>query len=87
MCNQLYRAWRVFLRAVVAYDVSCLMEYKGCTLQQACDIVVKDKLVKLGGEGGLIAVDAKGNVCLPFNSDGMYRGCRNADETIVEIYS
>ena len=76
-----------FLRALVAYDVSCLMEYKGCTLQQACDIVVKDKLVKLGGEGGLIAVDAKGNVCLPFNSDGMYRGYRNADDTFVEIYT
>lgn len=76
-----------FLRAVVAYDVSCLMEYKGCTLQQACDIVVKDKLVKLGGEGGLIAVDAMGNVCLPFNSDGMYRGYRNADYTFVEIYT
>ena len=76
-----------FLRAVVAYDVSCLMEYKGCTLQQACDIVVKDKLVKLGGEGGLIAVDAMGNVCLPFNSDGMYRGYRNADDTFVEIYT
>ncbi|MBP9688239.1 MAG: isoaspartyl peptidase/L-asparaginase, partial [Bacteroidia bacterium] len=44
-----------FIRAVVAYDISCLMEYKGLTLKQACDFVVKDKLVKFGGEGGLIA--------------------------------
>lgn len=62
-----------FLRAVVAYDISCLMEYKGLTLQAACDVVVMDKLVKMGGEGGLIATDAAGNVSLVFNSEGMYR--------------
>jgi beta-aspartyl-peptidase (threonine type) len=66
-----------FLRAVVAYDVSCLMEYKGLSLQDACNMVVKDKLVKLGGEGGLIAVDAKGNYDFCFNSAGMYRAMRN----------
>ncbi len=76
-----------FLRAVVAYDVSCLMEYKNYSLQQACEIVINDKLVKLGGEGGLIAVDAKGNVCLPFNSEGMYRGYKeNNSDIYVEIY-
>ncbi len=75
-----------FLRAVLAYDVSCLMEYKGCTLQQACDIVVKDKLVKLGGEGGLIALDANGSICLSFNSEGMYRGFRTIDENFIGIY-
>ncbi|HEY4650640.1 MAG TPA: isoaspartyl peptidase/L-asparaginase [Pontibacter sp.] len=64
-----------FLRAVVAYDVSCLMEYKGLTLQQACDKVVMEKLVRLGGDGGLIAVDAHGNIAMPFNSEGMYRAC------------
>lgn len=76
-----------FLRAVVAYDVSCLMEYKGLSLQEACSIVVKDKLVKMGGEGGLIAVDAKGNYELCFNSEGMYRGARNSDGVnLVAIY-
>ncbi|MBC5773536.1 isoaspartyl peptidase/L-asparaginase [Pontibacter sp. KCTC 32443] len=76
-----------FLRAVVAYDVSCLMEYKGYTLQQACDKVVMDKLVKLGGEGGLIAVDNAGNVAMPFNSAGMYRACKiNNLEPLVAIY-
>lgn len=66
-----------FLRAVVAYDVSCLMEYKGLSLQAACDTVIKDKLVKMGGEGGLIAVDAQGNHSFSFNSAGMYRAMRN----------
>lgn len=76
-----------FIRAVVAYDVSCLMEYKGYTLQQACDYVVHDKLVKLGGEGGLIAIDAAGNFALPFNSEGMYRGYRKSDAAaVIKIY-
>jgi beta-aspartyl-peptidase (threonine type) len=76
-----------FLRAVVAYDISCLIEYKGYTLQQACDIVVKDKLVKLGGEGGLVAVDAHGNFELSYNSEGMYRGAKNSEGVnIVGIY-
>lgn len=66
-----------FLRAVVAYDVSCLIEYKGLSLQAACDTVIKDKLVKLGGEGGLIAVNAKGEHCFSFNSAGMYRAMQN----------
>jgi L-asparaginase / beta-aspartyl-peptidase len=68
-----------FIRAVVAYDISCLMEYKGLTLEEACKVVVHDKLVPFGGEGGLVAVDAEGNVCLPFNSDGMYRAWRKKD--------
>lgn len=63
-----------FIRSVVAYDISCLMEYAGMTLAQACNKVVMEKLVKIGGEGGLIAVDANGNIELPFNSEGMYRG-------------
>ena len=76
-----------FIRAVVAYDVSCLMEYKGLSLKEACDIVVKDKLVKLGGEGGLIALDAKGNIELPFNSEGMYRASKKqGEEMYIGIY-
>lgn len=76
-----------FLRSVVAYDISCLMEYKGLTLKQACDIVVMDKLVKIGGEGGLIALDAKGNIELPFNSEGMYRAKKSSDSDLyIGIY-
>jgi beta-aspartyl-peptidase (threonine type) len=68
-----------FLRAVVAYDVSCLMEYKGLSLREACDTVVKDKLYKMGGEGGLIAVNNRGEHHFSFNSAGMYRGFRNSE--------
>lgn len=76
-----------FIRAVVAYDIACLMEYKGLSLKEACDVVVKDKLVKFGGEGGLIAIDAKGNIELPFNSEGMYRASVKAgEEVFVGIY-
>jgi beta-aspartyl-peptidase (threonine type) len=76
-----------FLRSVVAYDISCLMEYANLTLEEACERVVKDKLVKLGGEGGLVAIDAKGNICLPFNSPGMYRGyVRENGEYNIAIY-
>ncbi len=71
-----------FIRSVVAYDVSCLMEYKGFSLKEACDTVVKQKLVKLGGEGGLIAIDKHGNIVLSFNSEGMYRASVKAGEKI-----
>jgi beta-aspartyl-peptidase (threonine type) len=76
-----------FIRAVAAYDIACLMEYKGLSLAGACRIVVHDKLAPAGGEGGLVAVDAAGNVTLPFNSDGMYRASRTAaTDTVVAIY-
>jgi beta-aspartyl-peptidase (threonine type) len=76
-----------FIRAVASYDVACLMEYKGLSLAEACRVVVHDKLAPTGGEGGLIAVDAAGNLALPFNSEGMYRASRNAaGEELVEIY-
>ena len=78
----------LFLRCVVAYDISCLMEYKGLSLKDACDVVVYDKLVKIGGEGGLIAIDRLGNIEMPFNSEGMYRACRNnIGRNDVLIYS
>jgi beta-aspartyl-peptidase (threonine type) len=67
----------LFLRAVVAHDISCLMGYRGLTLKEACDIVVHQKLVKIGGEGGLVAIDKTGNIELCFNSEGMYRACRD----------
>jgi beta-aspartyl-peptidase (threonine type) len=63
------------------------MEYKGLSLQEACNIVVHDKLVRIGGEGGLVAVDYSGNICMPFNSEGMYRASkRNAGEAVIKIY-
>lgn len=68
----------MFIRSVASYDVSCLMEYKGYSLQDAMEIVVHDKLMKLQGEGGMIGVDAKGNAAMVFNSAGMYRGVKNS---------
>lgn len=76
----------LFMRSVVAYDISCLIEYKGLSLKQACNMVVYDKLVKIGGEGGLIAIDKHGNIELPFNSEGMYRGYATAAGRNVMIY-
>jgi len=68
-----------FIRAVTAYDVSCLMEYKGLSLNEAMHFVVHDKLLKIDGEGGMIGVDAKGNAAMVFNSEGMYRGLKCSD--------
>jgi beta-aspartyl-peptidase (threonine type) len=62
-----------FMRAVAAYDVACLMKYKGLTLQEACEQTVNQTLREMGGEGGLVAVDRLGNIALTFNSEGMYR--------------
>ncbi|TXE08668.1 isoaspartyl peptidase/L-asparaginase [Gelidibacter salicanalis] len=68
-----------FIRGVVAYDVSCLMEYKGLSLQEAADEVIQNRILKIGGDGGLIAVDAKGNIAMPFNTEGMYRAYRTSE--------
>jgi beta-aspartyl-peptidase (threonine type) len=77
----------MFIRSVAAYDVSCLMEYKGLSLQEAMDTVVNRKLVALHGEGGMIGVDAKGNAAMVLNSAGMYRGMKNSKGiTEVSIY-
>jgi beta-aspartyl-peptidase (threonine type) len=67
-----------FIKAVAAYDVSCLMEYKGFSLKEAMHCVVYDKLLRLGGEGGMIGVDASGNTAMIFNSTGMYRAVKNS---------
>jgi len=67
-----------FIRGVVAYDVSCLMEYKGMDLIEACKEVVHNRLRKSGGDGGIIAVDTKGTISLEFNTEGMYRGCKSS---------
>jgi len=74
-----------FIRGVAAYDVSCLMEYKNMSLEEAANEVVFKRLKTLGGEGGLIAVDAYGNLSLPFNTEGMYRGMKNKHHTMTQI--
>ncbi|CAJ0689901.1 isoaspartyl peptidase/L-asparaginase [Ralstonia wenshanensis] len=77
----------MFMRAVAAYDVAAQMEYAGKSLADATDDVVMRKLMAINGRGGLIAVDAQGNVALPFNTEGMYRGfARGAQVPVVSIY-
>jgi L-asparaginase / beta-aspartyl-peptidase len=68
-----------FIRWTVAHDISALMEYKGLTLSEASELVVNEKLVKAGGSGGVISLDKSGNVSMPFNSTGMFRGYATAD--------
>jgi beta-aspartyl-peptidase (threonine type) len=76
-----------FIRRVVAYDVSCLMEYKGLSLEEACREVVHVRLPEIEGDGGLIAVDRSGQISMPFNTSGMYRGARTSTGiNLVEIY-
>ncbi len=68
-----------FIRYTVAHDISALMEYKGLSLDSAANLVVKGKLVKAGGTGGVICIDKKGNISMPFNCEGMYRGYSISD--------
>ncbi|MEO0312296.1 MAG: hypothetical protein RIQ89_1953 [Bacteroidota bacterium] len=77
-----------FIRSVVAYDISCLIEYKGLSLADACNEVVKNKLNNIGGEGGLIALDKNGIPALVFNSEGMYRAAEGSNfEKLIAIYN
>ncbi len=76
-----------FIRLGVAKDISALMEYKNYSLKDAANEVIMNKLGKLGGDGGIIAIDKNGNVAMPFNTDGMYRGqYLNGEEPVVKIY-
>ena len=75
-----------FMLAAAAYDVAARMKYQKANLTEAADETI-EHLRKIGGEGGLIAVDRFGNVALPFNSDGMYRGFMTENGEIkIEIY-
>ncbi len=74
-----------FMLGVTAYDVAARMKYKGISLEQAASETIAH-LTQIGGEGGLIAVDKLGNVTLPFNSDGMYRGSITTEGSVAEIY-
>jgi beta-aspartyl-peptidase (threonine type) len=75
-----------FMRLVTAYDISALMEYKGFSLTHAAGLAIQ-KLTELKGSGGLIAIDRKGHIVMPFNSEGMYRGFRYPGEKpVVKIF-
>lgn len=68
-----------FIRGMVAYDISAMMEYKGSTLQEAARKVIQEKLPALGGDGGIIAIDHRGNIAMEFNTPGMFRATMNAE--------
>ena len=75
-----------FIRVGVARDIAAQMEYKGTPIRAAAAATM-DKVAKLGGDGGVIALDAKGNVALEFNSPGMYRGVKLSDRPeLIAIY-
>ena len=75
-----------FIRYAVAHDISARMEYLKEDLNTAANEVVNGKLVEVGGSGGIISVDKYGNVAMPFNSEGMYRGYAKPGERGVYIY-
>jgi beta-aspartyl-peptidase (threonine type) len=76
-----------FIRFIVAADICARMKYQGISLNQAADAVIHDVLKPAGGEGGIIAIDAEGNIAMPFNTEGMYRGSINTKgEKFIGIY-
>ena len=77
-----------FIRAMVAHDISALMEYKNLSLKEAAKLVIHDKVKGLGGDGGIVAVDKNGTMVFEFNTAGMYRASMNDNgELYIGIYS
>jgi beta-aspartyl-peptidase (threonine type) len=77
----------MYIRLVAAYDIAARMRYSGASLKEAAEVVMYQELPSIGGKGGLIAVDAQGNIALPFNTEGMYRGyMRVGQEPVTDIY-
>jgi beta-aspartyl-peptidase (threonine type) len=76
-----------FMRGLVAYDISAMMEYGGKSLKEATDAVIQKKLTDMGGTGGIVSLDHNGNVSMEFNTPGMYRAYMNdKGELQVGIY-
>ena len=76
-----------FIRGVVAYDVACLIEHKGMSIEAAANEVINKRILEIKGDGGLIAVDTKGNIAMPFNTEGMYRASKSSNgNEAVKIY-
>ena len=75
-----------FIRGVVAHDISAMMEYGGKSLKESANHVIHHKLTELGGTGGIIALDQKGNIAMEFNTEGMYRAFITEDSLSILIY-
>jgi beta-aspartyl-peptidase (threonine type) len=77
-----------FMRGLVAYDIAARMKYRGVSVSDAVDETIREALVAKNGDGGVIALDGKGNVKFGFNTEGMYRGYVKADgKPVVQIYN
>ena len=76
-----------YIRGVVAYDISALMEYKGLSLAEAVKKVIYEKQPDLGGNGGIIAIDHLGNIAMEFNTPGMFRASYLNDELTIKMYA
>ena len=76
-----------FMRGLVAYDISAMMEYKKVSLNKAATEVIHNKLTELGGTGGIVAIDSAGNIAMEFNTPGMYRAHMDAEGSLkLAIY-
>lgn len=75
-----------FIRYAVAHDISTLISYKKMTVEEAGNEVIMKKLVEKGGEGGCIILDSFGNIAMPFNSEGMYRGYAKPGQKKIQIF-
>lgn len=76
-----------FIRGVVAYDIAAMIEYRGFSLNEAVQEAIHKKLTRAGGSGGVIALDARGNIAMTFNTEGMYRGyIRGNEEAVILLY-
>lgn len=76
-----------FIRNVVSYDISALMEYKGMNIYKASELVINSKLKEQDALGGIIGLDKYGNVMMTFNTQGMFRGYRTSDsEVVIQLY-
>ncbi|MEL4307210.1 isoaspartyl peptidase/L-asparaginase family protein [Joostella sp. CR20] len=76
-----------FIRGVVAYDISAMMEYGGKSLAEASKTVIQEKVPEIGGDGGIIAIDSEGNMAMEFNTAGMYRASMDANGKLeIAIY-
>lgn len=76
-----------FIRAVAAYDIAARVKYGGLNLEEACTKTIFEHIADMGGDGGVIAIDAEGRISMPFNTEGMYRGrVQSESEAVIEIY-
>ena len=75
-----------FIRGVIAYDISAIMEYQNLSLKKAASKVIQEKLKKMGGTGGVIGIDRNLNSIMEFNTQGMYRASYINDSVLIKIY-